>query len=352
MGYADDLNIRAAGSGGGVATAILWDLLRYEEVDGCVVTRMNPKNPWIGDTFIARTCDELLTSQGSKYMIIPVNVALSEIRAMKGRYAYAALPCQVHGFRLATEQIPELKQKIPVVIGLFCGGSLEPYIISELLKTKGLVTEDIKAFQFRGGEWPGKIRAVLKNGEIINMHHSNYKDGGYNYFIAIYMPKRCQTCIDGSNELADLSVSDAWTRDESGDYKFKAHSKILVRTDKGLEVINKASHHGTLITKDVSTDPSYRTHRIQTKRKGIIAPLRIARLKRKGEQVPIYDRQTPPATWKEVITERIVSLILWFSCFKNFRYLLIKFLTSKYAVPLIYFLLLVKKRKYRRNVSV
>lgn len=348
VGYASDPQIRNGGAGGGVITSLLWDMLKHHDVDGVIVTRMNPERPWIGEPFIARTYEQLLSSQGSRYGIIPLNSIFQDIRKLPGRYAYAALPCHVHGYRLASQLVEDLKGKIHAVVGLFCGGGLEPFIVPELLQMKGVQSRDLKDFQFRGGEWPGKIRAILKDGKVINMHYSNYKDGAYNYFIGVYMPARCQTCLDGSGEFSDLAVSDAWTRDEHGEYKFKAHSRILVRTGLGHKILANAIRRGTLTAHDVSMDGSYVTHKMQTKRKGTNAPLRVARLARAGKLVPIYDR-TPAAVapldeWKE----RVVSLILALGRYRSFRYPLIKLLTSKVAIPLIQFRQWRKRRKYRK----
>lgn len=347
VAHAADPDMRQGGAGGGVITALLWDMLKHGDIDGAVVTRMNRERPWIGEPFIARTREDLLASQGSRYLIIPLNAIWQELRDQPGKFAYAALPCHVHGFRLAAPKVPHVREKIHAVVGLFCGGGMEPYIVPELLRMKGLRTDDIADFQFRGGDWPGKIRAILKDGSIRNMHYSDYKDGAYNYFTGLYMPRRCQTCIDGSGEFADLSVSDAWTRDERGEYKFRARSRILVRTDRGREIVDRARRRGTVIAEDVSTDPAYRTHKAQTKRKGAIAPLRVARLHRQGKPAPVYDRVAPPATAIDHVKERAVSLILWLGRYWGFRYPLLKFLMSKYAIPLIKIRQWRKKWKYR-----
>jgi len=349
VAQATDDRIRDGGAGGGVITALLWDLLNSGEVDGCIVTRMRPEEPWKGEPFIARSYEDLLASQGSRYSMIPVNRIFQEVLESPGVYAYAALPCQTHGFRKAIQEIPALKRKIHSVVGLFCGGGLEPHLVPELLKTKGLKTSDIRDFQFRGGEWPGKIRAILKDGTIRNMHYSNYRDGAYNYVIGIYMPPRCATCLDGSCEFSDVSVSDAWTRDAEGNYKFKAHSRILVRTELGAAITANAMRRGSITGTDVSKDPSYTTHRLQTGRKGVNARLRVERLKAGGIQVPSYNRTAPEASLKEKLTERLVTFVLRMGRHYWFRYPLIKFLTSRAAIPLIGLRLFLKRRKYRKR---
>ena len=351
VAHSKDKNIREGGAGGGVVTAILWDLIKSGEVDGCIVTRMNKDRPWIGEPFLARTYQDLLQSAGSRYVVIPLNSILQTIKSESGKFAIAALPCHVHGLRKAFRKTPWLRKKIQIIIGLFCGGALEPQVVIDLLRTKGLAVEDIVDFQFRGGKWPGKIRAITKDGEIRNMHHSNYKDGAYNYFIGLYMPVRCQTCIDGSNELADLAVSDSWTKNKYGDYAFKNTSRILVRTENGSNKLKRVEKRGSLKIMDINEDENYKSQKLHSKRKGITAPLRVKRLRAKGAAVPQYDKPVPEASWKEIVMERAVSSLLLVSKKTQTRYYIIKLLTSYYAIPLIKLRLWLKNRKYYKRIK-
>lgn len=350
VGYSTDETIRKGGAGGGVVTGLLYHLLKTGQVDGCLVTRMNHEKPWLGEPFIATTYEELCESQGSRYSIIPINALWAELRERPGKFAAAILPCQTHAFRKLQKEDPELASKITTIIGLYCGGSLEPDLTTEMLMVRGLKRSDITNFKFRGGDWPGQMQAVLKDGRVKPLHYSNYKDGAYNYFTSLYMPERCQTCLDGSNEFADVSVSDAWTRDENGEYKFKEHSRMLIRTSAGTELVQSAIEADDLIVHDVTSDPSYKTHKMQTRRKGSLVPVRVARWKRAGRKVPTYDRQVPDdVTTKERITERLSSAMLRAGKFKPFRVLFMGFLTSKLAVPLINIRMYLKKRKYKKR---
>lgn len=350
VGYAADESLRSGGAGGGLVTGLLAHLLKSGAVDGCLVTRMNRERPWAAEPFIATTPEELRASQGSRYAVIPVNRLWRELRSRPGRYAAALLPCQTHGIRLLQRHDPALAAKIHVVIGLFCGGSLEPNLAPEMLAVRGIRREAIADFQFRGGEWPGRMQAVLKDGQVRPLHYSNYKDGAYNYLTSLYMPERCQTCLDGSNEFADVAVSDAWTRDEQGEYKFKAHSRLLVRTARGAELVRQAVAAGDVVLHDVSADPSYQTHKLQTRRKGSLAPLRADRWKKAGRRVPTYDRGLPDdVTVAERLTERLSSALLRAGQWKPFRIAVMGFLTSRAAIPLIQIRLWLKKRKYARR---
>ena len=349
VGYSTDSEIRSSGAGGGVITTLLYDVLNHGDVNGCVVTRMRPDKPWLGEPFIATTKEELVSSQGSRYTVIPLNSILQFLRSQTGRFAVAALPCHIHGLRKVMRADPLLEEKISVIVGLFCGGALNLNVVPELLHTKNIRKEDIVDFQFRGGKWPGKMRAIMKNGQTHDLHYSNYKDGAYNYLIGLYMPERCQTCIDGSGEFSDLSVSDAWTRDLDGQYKFAGQSRILTRTQTGRNMLRNAIHRGSIYTTDLHNDPQYQTHRNQTKRKGLNAPLRVARRHSSGKSSPSYDRTTPESSSWEKLIERGISSLLWLGAHKWFRYPLIKFLTSRWAIPLVICRVWWKNRKYRRG---
>ncbi len=348
MGYAGDERIRAGGAGGGVITALLWSMLKRGEVDGCVVTRMNPKRPWQGEVFIARTYEELLQSQQSKYVIIPVNQILQELRPLEGTVAMAALPCQIHGLRLYARRQPWVDRKIKLLVGLFCASSLEPYVTTEMLATRGIRPEDIADFRFRDGEWPGFIRAYVKGQEApVPLHHSNFKDGAINYLTYLYSPARCQTCVDGSSEYSDLSVSDAWTRDSSGRYLFHKQSKLLVRTPRGQQALDAAQSAGDLVAEDVSGNPQFKTHRLHTVKKGLNNYLRADRWRAKGRPAPEYDRATPPNDARDRLGERLESVAMWLGRRRWTRYPLFAFLTSRWGVPIIRVRQWIKSRKYR-----
>jgi len=347
VGHAGDERLRAGGAGGGVITALLDDQLRRGAVDGCVVTRMIPGRPWHAEAFIARTPDELAQSQQSRYIVIPLNAALREIRDRPGRYALAGLPCHIHGLRLAAQRLSWVRERIRLTVGLFCASALEPYVVRELLAARGLDPNGVRDVRFRDGEWPGAIRAVLDDGRRVPLHQSNFKDGAINYLTYLYIPPRCGTCIDGSAEFADVAVSDAWTRDARGQYLFKAHSRLLVRTPAGAAAVEAARASGALVWKDVSNDPAYRTHRHHTRKKRQAANLRAARRIARGGVAPRYDRPPPPATFRERMVERMETALMALGRIGVLRRPLLRFLTSRWGLPLVALRQRLKRRRYQ-----
>ena len=347
VGYSGSEHVRKNGAGGGVVTALAWHLLKSGTVQGCIVTRMNPERPWEGQVFIARTYEELLESQQSKYTIIPVNTIFQTIKDVDEKFAFIALPCQIHGFRKMQKQKPKLTSKIHAVIGLFCASSLEPYIAKEMLEIKKINKAKVKNFDFRGGKWPGRIRARLKNGGIRNLHYSNFKDGAINYLTYLYSPPRCQTCIDGSSEFSDISVSDAWTRDKSGNYIFASQSRLLARTEIGVKTMESAIAAGDLTAEDVTEDTNYQTHKLHARKKGLTAYIRVDRMKRAAQPVPVYDRTVEGANSADKRTEWLESMLMRIGRIRAIRVPLFALLISRYGIPLVKIRQFRKSKKYR-----
>ena len=171
VGYASDERIRSGGAGGGVVTALLWDLLKSGAVDGCIVTRMNPEKPWHGEVYIARTYDELLVSQQSKYIVIPVNSILKQIRDLPGRYAIAALPCQIHGIRMLQKHNAPAVGNIKAVIGLFCASAMEPNIALEMMEMRVSIPRRLSTSDFETAT--GRVKSELRPETVARFLYTN-----------------------------------------------------------------------------------------------------------------------------------------------------------------------------------
>ena len=349
IGHAADDRLRKGGVSGGVVTAILSSLLASGAIAACLVTRMNQEIPWHGEAFIARSPEDLQISQGSRYLPIPVNRLVAELSEISGKVAVVALPCQVHGLRMMARALPRLGEKIHLVIGLFCGGMLDSHFAPELLAAHGLKPEEVSSLKFRGGDWPGQMRAVMKNGSARSLHQSNFKDGLYNYAISIFMPPRCQTCLDGTAELADISAGDTWNRNEIGQYREPGNTKLFIRSKRGAEVMDTILQAGAVVGDYIGDHRLWATPPMQKKRKSVYAPLRLARLRAKGIVVPLYDRSCPKASICERLAERNVSFFLWLGRFPVMRRLALRLITSKLTLPVIFLRNQIKKRRLRQR---
>lgn len=327
--------VRRGGASGGVVTELLLYLLESGEIDGAIVTTIDKDNPRRAKSIIARTREELLEAQQSKYIVYPVNDILKTIRQNNGRFAYVGLPCQIQGLRKWLQMNKRMRDRILYIIGLFCLTTFETPIIDELYAIKGNRRKKLKDFRFREGKWPGNICAIYKDGHYQKLHYSNFKDGAINYLTQLYTPYRCQMCTDGTAEFADLSVADAWMRNAEKDYLYPAMSTVLLRTETGSNLFKRAVEHKRLEAYALRREDVYNTYLTLETNKKINARLRAMRRQRKHKSIPVYDEPMLHVSlsnrWHELKSTLYQSL----GRQKTARRFMIRILLSKFMLPLV-----------------
>ena len=315
VSHSTDENLRKGSSGGGIVTQLLLFLLRTKKIDGAIVVTADLKEPWKSRVILATPEDEIAQSAGSRYVIIPVNSVLKEVLAREGRFALVGLPCQIQGLRKAQRYIPELREKIFIVIGLYCHTNIELEASTFLLRKNKISLDSVKKFDYRGGEWPGGIVATLRDGTVKPLHKYDIKDGAINYLKRLFYIDRCYLCIDAASELADISVADAWIRDETGDWIFKGStgwSIIITRTEKGAEAVKEAVRQGAISEKRMPLGLVFSAHSAMIDEKKTRAAVRIDKLKRKNKPFPEYHINLPRITIPKRMKEAMYALTLLF----------------------------------------
>lgn len=286
--HAHDSNIRHEAASGGAVTQLLIDMLEHHQIGGAVVTRSKKNIPYEFEAHIATTREEILEAAQSKYMIIPTNRILKKIKEQKEKVAFAGLPCQVQGMRKAMEADADFKKKIVVLISIFCGFNMQPAATDYLISKSGINKEAVTKLQYRkklGKETGFYVEGSNGKSFFVNKH-------GYTFLNLMFSPKRCWKCYDYSGEFADIAVGDAWD-------KGQGWSRVIVRTDKGKDLLEQSVCGGTLLCEKADTDKilhtqnqviSYKKKQISIRKKfmksfpeyGITFPKQNVRVRVKG----------------------------------------------------------------------
>lgn len=234
VGWAADEGVRFAGSSGGATTALLQGGLVEGLVDGAVVTGLRPGFPLETVSTIARDPAAVRLGMGSKYNISMPNRELETMLQVPGRYAIVALPCQVHGLRKAQLSLPSLRERIVLIVGLFCSMANVPRATVIALHRAGMQPGDAVHVSYRGNGWPGGLEARDHRGQVRSVSYPDYCD---RWFLAALRP-RCLICPDGTSELADISIGDAWLERYVSPPTAGA-SFIIARTRRGAEFMDR-----------------------------------------------------------------------------------------------------------------
>ena len=325
VGYAGDSNVRRAGASGGIISAIAVYLLEQGIVDGVITLVSKRDAPWYFEPVIARQRSEILAGAQSKYSISPVNIILRAIENTSAdeRFAFIGIPCQVHSIRKLQIEGQPAACKIVYVIGSYCGNILHFDAVRSFLKNHGVKDHrSIAKLEYRAGEWPGKLRIELLDGQVFEIPKFYA-----NYLIPFYMMRRCLTCTDLTNEFSDISGGDAWAPvyEERG----KGFSLIIERTHEGQAVLEDMVKKG-LIAVDVIEESfavDMHSHMLDFKKRG--AFMRMRYLKFYGRQTPNYGyHMNSSVSFFRWIIELFIYFIYWL-CSKPFSRYLVSLLPAE-----------------------
>lgn len=246
VGHSTNPKIRWNASSGGLVTTLLVYALEKGWVDGALLTRFNVKT-LEAEPFIAKTREDVLSSAGSKYIVVPAAIKLKDLLKEKGRFAVVGLPCHIQGIRKAEMLDVRLKEKIVLHFGLMCSGSMSTIGTRFLLRALKVKSEEIIDLRYRlklrGGGWPGSFSVKLKDGSSKSIRYVNYFT-----VLRSFVPLHCLVCCDHTNEFSDISFGDAWLKDVKSDH-FGA-SILISRTPAGEQLLNSARSDGVIRLKE------------------------------------------------------------------------------------------------------
>jgi coenzyme F420 hydrogenase subunit beta len=223
---------------GGVVSALLISLLEAGKIDGALVARESEKEPWKGETFLARTPEEVRESAGSFYN---QTLALAHVDfegyelPPNPRIAVVGTPCEIEGIK-AMQARPwtwgsSRVEAITLTIALLCTKSFnyEKLMLEEVRDKRNVDLDEVG----RVDVIRGKLIVQDKGGETI------FEEPIRDFHGAAL--KGCDECADFMGHAADISVGSVGSAD--------GYSSVLIRSEEGLEAFEHV--RGKLLTRSL-----------------------------------------------------------------------------------------------------
>ncbi|MCO5264343.1 MAG: Coenzyme F420 hydrogenase/dehydrogenase, beta subunit C-terminal domain [Lentimicrobium sp.] len=303
IAHSTNETIRKTGASGGMISAILIWMLKRGWIDGAVVTGMSKEKPWLAQSFIATSPDEILEAAQSKYIITSVNEILPEIAAFKGKLAYVGLPGQIQSIRKLQHAGDSTVANIKYIFGPFYGNTLHFSSVRSFLKSYRIKDyTNISKLYFRYGEWPGNMRVEMTDGRAVELpkFHANY-------LIPFHILKNSLLCTDLSNEFTDISGGDAWAPvyEERG----KGFSMVISRSDTGKEILLQMEKEGLIALTPISIDEAItmHSHGYDLKKRGTFIRIRFRKML--GLPVPDYGYTLSDFTFTRYFMEIMIDAL-------------------------------------------
>ena len=246
IGYATDQTLRLSASSGGIATTFVRSLFKRNLIGGEITLEIENETPLKPKLILATRTEEINSKISSRYCPVMPSFKIKELLAVPGKIVVVGLPCHIHAFRNLEAIDKRLKNKF-IKIGLFCGRCPNMHATEFFLKQKSIKTTDVFRIAYRGEGWPGKFSVQTKRGSRFYASLSDWCN--FSYF-PFFIPVSCALCNDLSNQLADITLGDAWglSKDQIGT------SIIITRTDLGQKVLEEILDKGEIVLQDVSVD--------------------------------------------------------------------------------------------------
>ncbi|MFX0114082.1 MAG: Coenzyme F420 hydrogenase/dehydrogenase, beta subunit C-terminal domain [Candidatus Hodarchaeota archaeon] len=225
LGYAADPVIREKGQSGGLITAALVGGLKTGYLDA--VTIVKGEENLETRVVSATTGEEVINGAGTQYTRIPVVEAAWSLRRRHGtRFAFTGTPCMILGMRALQKIGFHESIKATTLIGVFCSKSFQADPLRrKIQELTGRSAEQVSRIAIKG-----KVSIAFADGDS---HVFNLDD------ILAAAQDSCQYCPDFLAEYADISVGEMGAP--------PGHSIVLVRTQKGYDLLANAQEAGELV---------------------------------------------------------------------------------------------------------
>lgn len=243
-GFASDPEIRFRGSSGGAATALALHCLEAEGMSGVLHTAARTDVPYLNETVLSTTRDELVDRTGSRYAPASPCDGLALVAQSEAPCVFIGKPCDVAGATAAADVRPELADKLGLTIAVFCAGTPSTRGTLEAVRTLGFAPDEVASVRYRGRGWPGRFTVTAQDGRQGSL---SYEDS-WGAILQKHRQWRCMVCPDHTGEFADVAVGDPWYQPTGDD---PGRSLVLVRTERGRQLVRAAAAAGALTLQQV-----------------------------------------------------------------------------------------------------
>jgi len=288
IGHSNDNEIRYNSSSGGIATQLLIFALEKGIIDGALVVRMRKDRPLEPEAFFARTKEDVLSASKSKYCPVAVNEAIRKIMKENGKFAVVGIPCHIHGIRKAEKLCKTLEKRIVLHIGLMCSHTVNFNGTDFLLEKINVRKEKVVELSYRGRGWPGSLSVQVNGRSNLTIPYT----GGWNAYWPIFssfffVPIRCTMCSDLTNELADISLGDAWLPELKSEKSGK--SVIITRTKIAEKILSLMRSAKVISIRRVDPEKVKQSQAMELKFKKDDLKARLSILKLLGKGIPDFN---------------------------------------------------------------
>jgi len=281
VGFANEF--RLTSSSGGIATYVMTELLEMGIVNYVISVKESITSGVHYEYAISGNKQELLEASKTKYYPVTLSEVLSCITDLEGKVAIVGVACFIKAIRLAQFEDPILKEKIPFLIGIICGGVKSRFFTEYLSEKAGIPKELFYKPEFRvkgekgdaGDYFFSSVNTKNNQKKVIKM-----RTVGDMWGTGFFKANACDYCDDVTTELADISLGDAWIEPYVNDSK--GTNVVITRSSIATEIIQDGIQKGKITLDTLSIDSLIASQQgsFNHRHKGLEYRIKLARYNR------------------------------------------------------------------------
>lgn len=247
-GQAADPEIQNSAASGGVVTALALHCLEREGMEFVSHTAMSPSIPLKSQTVRSRSRQELLERAGARYAPSSPCDGLKSIEESPRPCVFIGRPCDATAVQKYRKLSPTLDRNLGLTLSLFCSGVPSTRGALDLLQRMGCDARLAGGICCQGAGSPEELALRLCGPGESSPLSSVDAPGD----LPQHRSCRCHLCPDGLGRNADIACGDAWNR--FGKDGQPGMSLLIVRTERGRELLRRAHEAGALRLKPIQPE--------------------------------------------------------------------------------------------------
>jgi coenzyme F420 hydrogenase subunit beta len=283
MARATEAGIKARAQDAGTVTALMRFAMEERFIDAAVLTHFEGTLWPMGK--VASTIEQVIECSRSSYLAAPTVEAFN--RAVQDpnhqSIGFVGTPCQVMALanmRTAPTDLSKGMEKLKLTIGLFCTWALSYPDLSHFIG-RSIVDPVVK---YEIPPHPANVFIVYTEKDRISFPID---------VILPFVRPACRSCLDLTAEFADISVG-------SGRGEVLHWNTVVIRTQKGAELIDSAAKKGVIETTPIPEENLNRLKKAASnKRKKAIGKI----IQMSGSEKDLLYLKSRPEILERLVTE-------------------------------------------------
>jgi coenzyme F420 hydrogenase subunit beta len=240
--HASDPEVRFRGTSGGVLSALTIHLLETEQVKFILHVAASTDQPMRSIDHVSFDAAQVLEGARARYGPAAPLRNFTQLLERGEKFAFVGKPCDVAAVRNLSRSDPRVRELVPYLFTMVCGGASELGMSTDYLNECELTEDDVSEFRYRGYGNPGPTHVETHDGRTFEKTYQQFWGGGESTWRLQF---RCKICPDAIGEQADVVAMDCWpgASPVGEDEGFNA---LIARTGAGLRLLNEAQAAGVL----------------------------------------------------------------------------------------------------------